>query len=238
MKAVITLAIILSWFGLFWRSALPPRLTPSVNTHTARILAGWTGPAEPANPPTAWPSAPIFVSGYIFVANVGWINLGNGAPADCTQYSQTNYPNNVVDFGVNVYNTAGTSYLSGYGYGANIGWVTFEQTYGKPSIQGGAFSGNVWSANCGWISLSNAAIYLQTDIISSGAPTLYISYSDSPNSVTVYWQACPTWILEQNDVLSFTTGWTPSSGVFTLNNTNYLNITPPTGNLYFRLSNP
>ena len=33
----------------------------------------------------------------------------------------------------------------------------------------GALSGSVWSANCGWISLSNAVAYVQTDTISPGA---------------------------------------------------------------------
>src|ERR1035441_9037847 len=33
----------------------------------------------------------------------------------------------------------------------------------------GQLSGYAWSANCGWISLSNAVAYVQTDTISPGA---------------------------------------------------------------------
>jgi hypothetical protein len=102
-------------------------------------------------------------SGYIYSANVGWINLGSGSPADGIQYQN----NSAADFGVNL---DGLGNLSGYAYGANIGWINFENT-GAPKINmiTGKMSGYVWSANCGWISLSNAVAYVQTDTISPGA---------------------------------------------------------------------
>jgi hypothetical protein len=103
-------------------------------------------------------------SGYIYSANVGWINLGSGSPADGIYYQN----NSAADFGVN---NDGLGNLSGYAWGANIGWITFEQTYGQPKVNllTGQISGCVWSANCGWISLSNAVAYVQTDTISPGA---------------------------------------------------------------------
>jgi hypothetical protein len=102
-------------------------------------------------------------SGYIYSGNVGWINLGSGSPANGIQY-QNNSP---TDFGVN---QDGLGHLRGYAYGANIGWVNFESN-GAPTIDmiTGAMSGCVWSANCGWISLSNAVAYVQTDTIWPGA---------------------------------------------------------------------
>src|ERR1019366_9787816 len=39
----------------------------------------------------------------------------------------------------------------------------------KVDLFTGNLSGSVWSANCGWISLSNAVAYVQTDTISPGA---------------------------------------------------------------------
>ena len=69
-----------------------------------------------------------------------------------------------------------------------------------------------------------------------GAPTLYIT--GSGNTVTVFWQDVSGWSLQQNNNLTVPAGWTGSSGVTTSNGTNYLNITPPTGNLFFRLANP
>ena len=101
-------------------------------------------------------------SGNIYSANVGWINLGNGAPTNQIYYQ--NLSGN--DFGVN---QDGLGNLRGYAYGANIGWINFEST-GAPrvNLRTGVFSGSVWSANCGWISLSNAVAYVQTDTISPG----------------------------------------------------------------------
>ena len=69
-----------------------------------------------------------------------------------------------------------------------------------------------------------------------GAPTLYISYS--AKTVTVYWQNVTGWTLQQNNNLKTPAGWT-GSGLPTLTNgTNYLNITSPTGSLFYRLANP
>ncbi|MDB6068059.1 MAG: hypothetical protein JWR26_4267 [Pedosphaera sp.] len=102
-------------------------------------------------------------SGYIYSANVGWINLGSGSPTDGIYYQNLS----ANDFGVN---QDGLGNLRGYAYGANIGWINFE-TNGAPQVNlvTGQFSGSVWSANCGWISLSNAVAYVQTDSIQPGA---------------------------------------------------------------------
>ena len=63
--------------------------------------------------------------------------------------------------------------------------------------------------------------------------TLLISHSG--NTVTVYWQDVPDWSLQQNGSLTDPNGWSPSGGVTTSNGTNYLNLTLPSGNLFFRL---
>jgi len=102
-------------------------------------------------------------SGYIYSANVGWINLGSGTPVNGIYYQNVS----ANDFGVNL---DGLGNLSGYAYGANIGWINFTST-GAPRIDliTGQMSGYVWSANCGWISLSNTVAYVQTDVIQKGA---------------------------------------------------------------------
>lgn len=104
-------------------------------------------------------------SGYIYSANVGWINLGNGAPADGIYYSNTT----ASDWGVN---QDGLGNLRGYAWGANVGWIAFK-TNGMPRVDlyTGKMSGYVWSANCGWISLSNVVAYVQTDTIAPGTDT-------------------------------------------------------------------
>ena len=69
-----------------------------------------------------------------------------------------------------------------------------------------------------------------------GAPTLYISHSGS--TVTVFWEDVSGWSLQQNNNLTVPAGWSPSSGVTTSSGTNRLDITPPTGSLFFRLQHP
>jgi len=112
-------------------------------------------------------------SGFIYSANVGWIQLGNGAPTNQIRYQN----NSAADFGVN---HDGAGNLSGYAYGANIGWIQFEAT-GAPKVDllTGRLSGAVYSANCGWISLSNATAWVQTDTIQKGAP--------APDGLPIAW---------------------------------------------------
>jgi hypothetical protein len=56
--------------------------------------------------------------------------------------------------------------------------------------------------------------------------------------VTVYWQNVSGWTLQQNGSLANANGWLLNSSWTSSNGTNYLNLTSPTGSLFFRLSNP
>lgn len=100
-------------------------------------------------------------SGYIFAANVGWMHMGSGSPANNIQYQN----NSATDFGVNL-DALGN--LRGFAYAANIGWINFE-TLGaaKLDLVTGQLSGYCYSANCGWISLST----LKTSVIEPGVDT-------------------------------------------------------------------
>src|SRR5215471_12009475 len=69
-----------------------------------------------------------------------------------------------------------------------------------------------------------------------GAPALYISHSG--NTVTVFWQNVSGWTLHQNGSLANTNSWSLNSSWTTSNGTNYLSLTLPTGNLFYRLSSP
>ncbi len=104
-------------------------------------------------------------SGSIYSANVGWISLGDGTPANLIQYQN----NSASDFGVN---HDGLGNLRGYAYGANIGWINFEAT-GAPKVNllTGGLSGHAWSANCGWISLSNATAHVKTTRLAAAPDT-------------------------------------------------------------------
>jgi len=94
---------------------------------------------------------------------------------------------------------------------------------------GGPMTGGNYSLTGGFWALISV---VQTP----GAPTLYISHSG--NTVTVYWQNVSGWTLHQNGSLANTNGWLLNSSWSTSNGTNYLNLASPTGNLFYRLSNP
>src|ERR1044071_8703683 len=65
-------------------------------------------------------------SGYLWSANLGWIDLGDGTPANGIRYQN----NSAADFGVN---HDGLGNLRGYAYSANVGWINFEST-GAPRV--------------------------------------------------------------------------------------------------------
>ena len=68
-------------------------------------------------------------------------------------------------------------------------------------------------------------------------PNLSIAFV-APDSVVVSWSAIDSYTLQQNLGLA-TTNWTTTSyPITTANGTNSITITPPTGDLFFRLSSP
>lgn len=93
-----------------------------------------------------------FLSGRAYAANFGWIDLGDGSPANGVRYQN----NTAADCGVN---HDGAGNLSGFAYAANAGWINFgwasaaEAERPRVNLLTGAFSGYAWSANLGWISL-------------------------------------------------------------------------------------
>ena len=67
-----------------------------------------------------------------------------------------------------------------------------------------------------------------------GAP--FLSVSRAGSVVTVQWQQVAGWSLVQHtNVAAPVAGWSLSAGVTAAGGTNYLNLTNPPGNLYFRL---
>ena len=70
-----------------------------------------------------------------------------------------------------------------------------------------------------------------------GVPNLVIQYL-GPNSVKVSWPDTGSYTLRQNSDLS-STNWMASAYIITTaNGTNSITITPPVGNLFFRLASP
>lgn len=168
---------------------------------------------------------PHACSGSIYGANVGWISLGNGAPANGIQYQNAS----ASDYGVNV-DAVGN--LRGYAYGANIGWVNFEDL-GTPKVdlKTGILGGYAYGANVGWISLSNAVAYVQEMV----APILSITPAGS--NVILSW---PSWAsaytLESTSALGPNAIWTivPQPPVL-VGNEYTVTVPAAQGMQYFRL---
>ncbi len=99
-----------------------------------------------------------YCSGCLYGANLGWITLGDGSPANGYAYGNAGG----ADAGVN---HNGTGKLRGLAWSANAGWIAFEET-GDPRVNllTGDLSGYVWGANLGWISLGG----VRTTVLSAG----------------------------------------------------------------------
>ena len=93
----------------------------------------------------------------------------------------------------------------------------------------GAMSGGSYSLTGGFWSI----IAVQ----SPGVPNLVIQYF-APNSVKVSWPDTGSYSLRQNSDLSSTNWMASVYSITTANGTNSVTITPPVGNLFFRLASP
>ncbi len=116
--------------------------------------------------------------------------------------------------------------VSGGGGTSTGGTYQVSGTIGQPDA-GVAMTGGSYSLTGGFWALISV---VQTP----GVPNLIITFV-GPNSVVVSWPNTGSYTLQQNFNLA-TGSWTTSSySVTTSNGTNSVTITPPTGNLFFRL---
>jgi len=116
--------------------------------------------------------------------------------------------------------------------GTNGGGVySVSGTIGQQDASGAMTGGN-YSLTGGFWSLISV-------VQSAGVPNLTITQAG--NSVIVSWPNTGSYTLQQNSNLSAPAGWATSGYSVTTNSpagTNSISITPPTGNLFFRLANP
>lgn len=102
------------------------------------------------------------LSGKGYGQSTGWIDFGDGTPADGLHYSNTG----VSDIGVNV---DALFNLSGYAYGQSIGWINFgwaaPNDPNRPRINPitNEFQGYAYAQSMGWINLG--AGFLRTQDI-------------------------------------------------------------------------
>lgn len=106
---------------------------------------------------------PTFLSGMIWMENIGWVVVGDGSPANGLSYTNLSG----TDFGVN--HSAANGALSGFAWSENAGWLNFGggslATPAKPArisaVSPRRFFGYVWSENLGWINLDDSGQYIQ-----------------------------------------------------------------------------
>ena len=95
---------------------------------------------------------------------------------------------------------------------------------------GGAMTGGNYSMTGGFWSF----IFVVQTV---GLPNLTVSRAG--NSVIIFWANTGDYTLQQNNNIAIPSGWTKSGySISASNGTNSISITPPAGNLFFRLSNP
>ncbi len=118
--------------------------------------------------------------------------------------------------------------IAGGGGASSGGQYSLSGTIGQPDASMAMTGGNYSLTGGFWAFVS----VVQTP----GAPTLHISISGT--TVSVYWQNVSGWTLQQNNSVTAPANWTSAGISSSSNGTNYLNITSPTGHLFFRLANP
>ena len=116
--------------------------------------------------------------------------------------------------------------VAGGGGTSTGGTYSVSGTIGQHDA-GGPMTGGNYSLTGGFWALISV---VQTP----GLPNLVITHSG--NSVTVSWPDTGVYTLQQNGNLANTNNWVTSGyTITTANGTNSISITPPAGNLFFRL---
>ncbi|HEY3913283.1 MAG TPA: hypothetical protein VGN61_02255 [Verrucomicrobiae bacterium] len=119
--------------------------------------------------------------------------------------------------------------IAGGGGTSSNGSYSVSGTIGQPDASG-AMTGGQYAVTGGFWSL---IAVVQT----ANLPELSITRSG--NSVIVSWPDTGNYNLQQTSTLANSNSWTLNGNtVTTSGGTNSITITPPTGNVFFRLQNP
>ena len=190
-------------------------------------VLGYVGYANNTNinAGTASVHLPFYKATALFYGSVT-DNLGNPVPR---------FTVNAID-SANVYETdSDCTEASGYYVAVALGNLGGNDTWQLNIVASNSPTYYTYSQEASNVTLSTGQAFLYD--FTASTPLLYISYSD--NSASVYWQDVSGWSLQQNNNLAVPGGWAASGySITTANGTNSITITPPTGNLFFRLMNP
>ena len=141
--------------GLLAGTPPSPSNIDAVQRYAWSENVGWTNwRHDTPNPNDGVLVDETFLSGFFWAENVGWISVGDGVPANGSQYANLDSS----DFGVNLDPSTGD--LSGLAWGENVGWINFETSEFAPNqarLDRGALRlrGYAWAENIGWINLDD-----------------------------------------------------------------------------------
>ena len=129
------------------------------NKHAWGESIGWTNWHDANAGAQGVKVGPFVMQGFIWGENIGFINVGDGTPANPPYYANLNG----TDFGVNI---VADGDLHGFAWSENTGWINFDGgAMATPPIParivcgdvGGGIparlTGYVWGENIGWINL-------------------------------------------------------------------------------------
>jgi hypothetical protein len=129
---------------------------------------------------------PNILSGFVWCENVGYLNLGDGTPANGFAYANLNG----TDFGVNL---LGDDRLSGFAWGENIGWINFGPHATLPAGQQARYDGAsarlrgyAWGENVGWINLDDPTHYVGTSCPADFNCDGFLDFFDYDEFVNTY----------------------------------------------------
>ncbi len=107
---------------------------------------------------TQVPEGKSYISGYAFAGELGWIDLGDGSPANGTSYSNLT-PD---DIGINV-DSGGN--LTGFAFNKTLGLISLDWPGAQPSqlprlnFQSGEITGLWFNPNAGWFDFGETPPY-------------------------------------------------------------------------------
>ena len=123
----------------------------------------------------------------------------------------------------------------------NLNWFTVDGGGGTSTGATYQVSGTIGQHDAGGpmtggnYSLTGGFWALISVVQTAGLPLLTITLNSQPSTVTVSWPNTGSYTLQQNSNLAGGSWITSGYTITTSNGTNSITITPPTGNLFFRL---
>ena len=169
-----TIPLVLSAIALAAPARAQTDIDP-INKFSWEENCGWMNWRDAGGGAQGVRDAGTYLSGLIWCENVGWVNVGNGAPANGVSYSITS------GTASGVY-AAPRGVLSGFAWGENVGWINFDggnlaspPQPARLDTAANRLRGFAWGENIGWVNM---------DLAATGQFVARACYANCDNSTT------------------------------------------------------